>query len=99
MKKANLTIAYFLVALFGAVALYAWNNSQQLKSQIKLDQASMQKLNARLSMHEALLEGDSLVMRGSYNDALRTYNKSEEPSTESDGATVELRKAFAKFRK
>ena len=96
MKNSRPLLTYGLVLVFGAMALYFWSNSRALKQQLKANQATTQKLSARLAMHEALLHGDSLVIRGNYNEALQTYGKEQEPETESDGAAIEMRMAFAK---
>ncbi|MEM9078340.1 MAG: hypothetical protein AAGC43_14955 [Bacteroidota bacterium] len=96
MKNYRPLITYGLALFFGALALYFWSNSRTLKQQLKADQETAQKLSARLAVHEALLEGDSLVIRGDYNDALQSYSIEQDPETESDGAAIEMRKAFAK---
>ncbi len=96
MKKNSPILSYVLVFLFGAVALYFWTRSNALKKQLEADRGTTQKLSSRLALHEALLEGDSLVIRGNYNDAIKTYSQEVAPKTETDGAAVELRMAFAK---
>lgn len=97
MKKSNHIIAAYAIAFFlGALALYFGLHSRGLQHQLDVDRGKAQNLASRLQMHESLLEGDSLVIRGDYNNALRTYGEGVEPKTESDGAAVELRMAFAK---
>ena len=96
MKNYRPLITYSLVFFFGVLAVYFWFNSRTLKQQLEADHETTEKLSTRLAMHEALLQGDSLVIRGDYNNALQSYSIEQAPETESDGATIEMRKAFAK---
>lgn len=97
MKKSNhLYAAYAIALVAGVLALYFGVRSKSLKSQIAEDQVAAQELASRLAMHEAFLEGDSLVIRGDYDNAVRAYQQTVAPETESDGAALELRMAFAK---
>ena len=97
MKKSNHLIAAYAIAVVAAImALYFGFHSKGLKDQMTAEKVATQKLASRLALHEALLEGDSLVIRGDYNNAIRSYQESVIPETESDGAALELRMAFAK---
>ncbi|WP_422858733.1 MORN repeat-containing protein [Flagellimonas sp. S174] len=96
MKKIRPLLTYALALFFAALALYFWSNSRTLKQELEANQQTKQDLFSRLAMHEALLQGDSLLIRGNYNDAIESYSEGQEPRTESDGAALEMRMAFAK---
>lgn len=96
MKKPTLVIAYALALFMGTMAVYFRMHSKELKNQLETNRDKTQQLVSRLEMHEALLQGDSLVIRGDYDNALKSYSEGHDPETLSDGAAVELRMAFAK---
>ena len=96
MKNFRPIITSIIAVLFGVLAFYFWSNARTLKQQLEANHKRTEKLSSSLAVHEALLQGDSLVIRGNYNDALQSYSESQEPKTENDGAAVEMRMAFAK---
>lgn len=96
MKNFRPIITYIIAVLFGVLAFYFWYNARTLKQQLEANHQRTEKLSSSLAVHEALLQGDSLVIRGNYSDAIQSYSESQEPKTDSDGAAIEMRMAFAK---
>ncbi|MEO0901040.1 MAG: hypothetical protein AAFY00_03120 [Bacteroidota bacterium] len=96
MKNFRPIITSIIAVLFGVLAFYFWSNARTLKQQLEANHQRTEELSSSLAVHEALLQGDSLVIRGNYSDAIQSYSESQEPKTDSDGAAVEMRMAFAK---
>lgn len=72
-----------------------WNHSKQSK-QLKDQQVVIEQLQKEISAQESLLETDSLLVQGHYQDALKQYESHENDSIRDGEFGLGLRMAIAK---
>lgn len=93
MKK-RVIFPYILFALASCIAIFLLFNTNSLKNELEASQQNESRLAAEFAAYQKLAEIDSVLLKGDYNTAIRSYNETLSGSTE-NRMDIPLRIAIA----
>ncbi len=93
MKK-RVIFPYILFALASCIAIFLLFNTNSLKSELRASQQNESRLAAEFTAYQKLAKIDSVLLKGDYNTAIRSYNETLSGSTE-NRMDIPLRIAIA----